>query len=264
MKSVDPHASGLGLKWYVYFTHIHPWIQIYFLITAIKDYISTDVGLVCFVLELIFELVLFFKAINKSPNLLGFIKAYLIVSFCKNIVYTSAIPLYEGSGLSSGEIAAAYLIFFILWYFVWYRVNIGYFRRRLVHSEPESSHTEYKSDNQKGNYIFETPEDVAAYSEGMHFKCEKCGTYYRVISKKCNVCQAKDHICAIKIKKASKTGAGDDLSNDIRTSEKIHTPNLTQMPQASENHPNFCAECGAKLSEGNKFCANCGAKVVNT
>ena len=201
--------------WYFYFTKIRPWIQILLLFSALGDYLSDVIGLVCFSTELILELVLFFKSFNKSPSLLGFIKTYLIVNLFigfYNVIVSGYYEQYDDLLALSTT-----LISFIIWYFLWYRLNVGYFRRRLVQAEPEqyiNYYVTYPAETQ--SYEYNSPhssnvqtrlvpveskqqaEYAVNYSEEKqslksappHF-CTECGAKLSEGSKFCHNCGTK-------------------------------------------------------------------------
>ena len=137
----------LGMKWYTFFVKVRPWIVLAFTsliclgtLSSISTLLNYQVwGPVLFTLNLIsiisyvgkaaVQMMLFVSAKKKDKNLLGKIRIVLIFDICYIMYDTLMRNIYTGSEID--YITINLLMVLALGYFVWYRCNIKYFKKRF-------------------------------------------------------------------------------------------------------------------------------------
>lgn len=177
--------TQFGTKWFTFYTKVRPWLACFTLIYVLFDfamyttvYLSywwTILHLVFAVVQPILSIIVFVKSSGDYPALVRFIKGVLIFEIFA-FSFSSTMNQY----LSGNNFDILYLLFefflvLIIGYFVWYRLNMKYFNKRIV----------YISDSpvepSPNPIVHETPQILfcrkcgAKLSEGSNF-CNKCGT----------------------------------------------------------------------------------------
>ena len=148
-------VPGLGMRWYKFYAKIRPIIAcILFLLYAFAYFdtfavlmnftlvgpltaILTIIAIVSSIAYFILNVMLAVKASEYQADNLGaipdelfkFIRAFLIFETIYN-TYTYSLGQYYNYGKDFMSVAIATLLAALLYYFVWYRLNIRYFKRR--------------------------------------------------------------------------------------------------------------------------------------
>lgn len=195
--TVNQTPKKLGMKWFTFFTRVRPILTVIFTIifglASIESYkiiLNVDlVGVGLFVLSLIsvisyfvgalLQIVLFIKEKDENCSLLRWIRVVLIYDIANGAYGGVCQQLFQGNDIVIILIAAIIVVFFE--YFIWYRLNMKYFKKRLNRSV----------------YIHDAEEDILASQEGikeidMTYQkkkyCSKCGNIVDNETKKCSVC----------------------------------------------------------------------------
>jgi len=139
--------NNLGMKWYNFIVKVRPWIVLAFTslifvgtLNSISALLNYQVwGPVLFTLNLIsiisyvgnaaVQMMLFVSAKKKDKNLLGKIRFVLIFDICYIMYDTLMRNIYIGSEVN--YIVVNLLVVLALGYFIWYKLNIKYFKKRL-------------------------------------------------------------------------------------------------------------------------------------
>jgi hypothetical protein len=133
----------LGTKWFTFYTKVRPWlagISALMVLTnfcqAMHYYLSNIGILVAAIAQIagaILSVAVAVKAEEDYAGFVSFVKGALIFDII-NVAYQSASQQYYQNGYSIGTVAIVFLIILVLGYFVWYRPNINYFRKRILHT----------------------------------------------------------------------------------------------------------------------------------
>ena len=152
-----------GMKWYRFYVVVRPWLALTTALISVTAYgedfrilmdvelvgayyaIPTMVYVACLLAAAAANMVLFFKARESGgEDLFHFIKGLLIFE----VFYLPLDPvmsqLYGGRKLSG--CLGMMLICVVILYFVWYRLNIRYFRRRLLPEEGRANTQENRGE----------------------------------------------------------------------------------------------------------------------
>lgn len=256
----------LGTKWFTFYTKVRPWLVCLASIPFLKDFIQySDVYfaswwtilyfLSCFVPPIL-AIIIFIKSIGDYQEFVRLVKGVLLAeTFC--IAYQQGIQQY----LRSFEIGYAvinFLIILVLAYFLWYRLNIKYFEKRLnvitndyLEDDPNRI-TQCKSCGYQNKDYFDA--------------CPKCGKY------------AKQYIYLNENSSADKNNAEDtssfpDLDIDKMTpqeaaeylvAEQIHRTRTQESQEVREQGVAlYCTHCGKSLITNSNFCAYCGTQIYH-
>ena len=125
----------LGTKWFTFFTKVRPWFGCLSGFSVIADFMQYQeiytshwwlmVYLFIALFQCVLEIAVFVKSFGDYEKFVRFVKGVLIFEVI-SITYSSVMKWY----LNEGSLIAS-IIIFILMYFVWYRLNIKYFKKRI-------------------------------------------------------------------------------------------------------------------------------------
>ena len=163
------------------------------------------------------------KSKNDYGDFVRFTKGVLLFETI-NIAYSTSVNQY----LSNQVFGFAFVWFvfiFLAAFFLWYRLNVKYFEKRMLVETPPAPAMEAHIYNP-----FQTEAPSPAPNTKASF-CRKCGQTLTSNSLFCSDCGTKII---------------------------IDTPK-TNPP--STNEARFCRACGNNLPEGSTFCNKCGTKI---
>lgn len=245
------NRRSLGMKWYTFYVKVRPLLGLAIFISSIFTYgetylmlmninfvgaafaIPTIIYIVLDVAYIIANMILFFKERNEfGESLLGFIKKLLVFEVFY-IPYSSILgQYYEGQSIMVCMVVM--LIWIAISYFVWYRLNIKYFRKRLA--------PELVNSTANGKTLVESLETSDEIESQIQEILDGTNVEQRFFYPKQEPSTASSSVKRIVVRKAKST------SEPKLTSEK--------------NIPTFCRKCGIKLNEGSMFCHKCGTQVI--
>lgn len=132
--------TQMGTKWFTFYTKIRPCFAFFALvanffnfIVSMDSYITNFVILLCFIGNIancILCIIVAIKADKDYNSFVRFVKGLLIFEFLYYPIISGIQIYYVNVSLLSASISTAILI--ILLYFIWYRLNMNYFRKRIV------------------------------------------------------------------------------------------------------------------------------------
>lgn len=236
----NDNYGRLGMKWFNFFTKVRPWIN--FVICSLNvlsvfgyevnifDYelfgkivILNVIHILGYVASAILHLILFFKANGQNNEmLLKYIKALLIF----DIVfwgYGYIINQYY-AGMTLVEIIIIAIVLLILEYFIWYRLNMKYFKKRLTLAREIVSNQSLSFENKVqakpiGNYN--------VYGSDMSLQ-ESADTEEK------------------------------EVQTIIKPEIAIQSQTQTFNTKAEIGKVRFCSRCGGKIDNDTKKCTGCG------
>lgn len=235
----------LGMKWFKFFTKIRSWIGVVLgalfalsTIVQLADYfeygsfnslvVITIIQIICYAVSAVMSLFLalktddYEKSVISSEALFKYIKALLIFEVLYMEFSWVISKYYEGAEISLIVITS--IMCFLMEYFIWYRPNIKYFKRRLITTKMITNETEpsyriadddlYKS-KEYGNHIY--AKDIMLQTDG------------------------------------------DNTSHiPIQPEKPVETQYQTTTEQPTAGKVKFCSRCGGKIDNKTKKCTGCG------
>lgn len=141
--------TQMGTKWFTFYTKVRPWLALVFSLPAIVDFIQytnvyfSNVGLLLSFIANITQIILCIMVFKKSNDdyneFVKFVNGVLIFETC-NIAFQAAIQQIYVNKIDLMVAMVSVIIIGVLDYLIWYRLNIKYFRKRLiVQGSPENS-----------------------------------------------------------------------------------------------------------------------------
>lgn len=178
-----------GTKWFTFYTKVRPWLACIAALSVIVDFFQyVDVytsfwWLMLYFLgemaQVILAIMVFVKSRGDYQDFVRFVNGVLWFETI-NIAYSQGVRQYIRSGFDIVVALVVAAILFVLDFFIWYRLNIKYFRKRLLVSEYAVDNT-VVTQSYTANLIPEGAKTVfcrkcgAKLLDGARF-CDKCGT----------------------------------------------------------------------------------------
>lgn len=136
----------LGTKWFTFYTKVRPWLACLASLTVIVDFFQyMDVYLrlwwmllyfVTGVAQPVVAIMVFVKSKGNYEDFVRFVNGVLIFETI-NIAYQQGVQQYVKNFEFETALIVA-LIILILAYLLWYRLNVKYFKKRILREELEA------------------------------------------------------------------------------------------------------------------------------
>lgn len=133
--------TQLGTKWFTFFTKVRPWLSGISIFSVGADFIRyTDVYfshwwlLLYFIAKValtVLGIMVFIKSNGNYRAFVSFVNKYLIFEGFA-LTYTQAVEIYIEQSLNLVYGGVMFVIGAVFMLFVWYPLNIKYFRKRLI------------------------------------------------------------------------------------------------------------------------------------
>ncbi|MDD6678556.1 MAG: zinc-ribbon domain-containing protein [Firmicutes bacterium] len=130
----------LGTKWFTFYTKVRPWLACLMIFSTLGDFFQyPDVylsrwWLLLYLLGAIAQPILCIIVAVKSsrdyPDFVRFVKGVLLFETI-NMAYQQGVHQYLNSELQFGVAAIVFVVILVIGYFVWYRLNVKYFEKRI-------------------------------------------------------------------------------------------------------------------------------------
>lgn len=168
----------LGTKWFTFYTKVRPWLACLMIFSTLGDFFQyPDVylsrwWLLLYLLGAIAQPILCIIVAVKSsrdyPDFVRFVKGVLLFETI-NMAYQQGVQQYLNSELQFGVAAIVFVVILVIGYFVWYRLNVKYFEKRI--NVIETDYLEFDP-----NRITECK--FCGYRDKNFFNaCPQCGQY---------------------------------------------------------------------------------------
>ena len=178
---------SLGTKWFTFYTKIRPWFACLTTLIVVSDFLQYVEFYTSYwwmmlyfatsVIQVILAVMVFVKSKGDYIDFVRFVKAVLLFETI-SVAYDEGVQQYIQYGFEFGHAFIIALIIFLVGYFVWYRLNVKYFEKRIIT-------THYVADSyEKATYA---TEKIIMESNKISF-CRKCGEKLLDNSKFCQKC----------------------------------------------------------------------------
>ncbi len=250
--------QSLGTKWFTFYTKVRPWLALVSVFSIISDFMQyTDVYIsnwwlllyfIFVIVQPILCIMVFVKSSGNYIDFVHFVKGVLLFETI-NMSYQQGVQQYIRSVFDGGSAFVMFVIIFVIMFFVWYRLNVKYFEKRvLLHSGEAVSRFEC---------------DSCGYIDNISFKaCPKCGAYvYKQTTQTTNSKESKPIIA---------TNNSEPNIDDMTPQEaaeylvalQMKESHLAQSSAIPKDKVCFCRKCGERLVGDSRFCYKCGTEVV--
>ncbi len=139
----------LGTKWFIFYTKIRPWLVFFGSLKIVVDfcqytdvYLSTWWTLLYFVINMattVVAILVLAKSKGDYGNFVQFVKGALLFEVIA-LAYTGGAEEYLEE-FEIGSALAVSIVILVLGYFLWYRLNMKYFEKRILETVPNTDYT---------------------------------------------------------------------------------------------------------------------------
>lgn len=177
----------MGTKWYMFYTKVRPILAIIFSIPSIVDfvqYFDTYMSywwlLLDFILGIITVVLCIVVMLRSEDEYFGFVSFVKKVLFFEifQMSYEQGVQWYIQNEFDFGGAFIMFLIMFTIDYFIWYRLNVKYFEKRVLYPSFEPIGI------LKSEEVSTPVENTESHSQF----CRKCGARIVENSKFCSKC----------------------------------------------------------------------------
>lgn len=179
----------LGTKWFTFYTKVRPWFACISAFTVIADFMQYQevytsywwmmVYFLAALVQPVLCIIVFVKSQGDYEAFVRFIKGVLLFETI-NMAYEQAVQQYIQNEFNIDAPLVTGFIILLLGYFIWYRLNMKYFKKRLNVITNEYPHDDT-------NHMTEFKEEPIADTDRIRF-CRKCGEKLLDRSQFCRKC----------------------------------------------------------------------------
>lgn len=221
--SSETRNKNLGCKWFVFYSRVRPFSAIFFTIPCFIDffeYIDVYMSNLWLVLSfagtvtgVVLCVMVFIKSFGDYREFVRFTKGVLLFETI-DIPYQQCIIPYVHHDSDFAPSFIVFVIMLILFYFLWYRLNIKYFEKRISHLT---------------SLYPPKPQNPEPY-KSRFTECPEC-KYIAVFEKACPKC-------------------GFVLQTEVQESDVPTIPRILYCRKCGSKLPenvHFCTECGTEI-----------------
>lgn len=225
----------LGTKWFTFYTKVRPWLACISAFSVIADFILyreaytnywwMAVYFLAALAQPVLCIMVWVKSHGDYEDFVRFVKGVLLFETI-NMAYGQAVQRYIQNEFNIGVAIIVGVIILLLGYFIWYRLNMKYFKKRIKVIE--------------NDFLFDGPNRVVECmscgyrDENLFTTCPKCGKSVKrfvYLSDRSTVATDKIRFCR-------------------KCGEKII------------DGDKFCGKCGEKLIDSSQVCCKAGTEIV--
>lgn len=173
-------SPQLGTKWFTFYTKIRPWFAcVMFLPTLVDfiEYIDTYLSvwwmLLAFaasVAQCVLSIMVFIKSQGDYVEFVRFVKGVLLFETIA-VPYHQGVQQYINNDFDFGIALVVFIIILVLAFFLWYRLNVKYFEKRINTVDSISQSEVYSDETPESRYCTNCGNKLV---ENSNF-CGKCG-----------------------------------------------------------------------------------------
>lgn len=181
----------LGTKWFTFYTKVRPWLACLTAITVIADFMQYQeiytsywwmmVYFLAALVQPVLCIMVFVKSQGDYEDFVRFVKGVLWFETI-NMAYGQAVKQYIQNELNIGVALIVGAIILVLGYLIWYRLNMKYFKKRILVATNAYVPIEINT-----NQSVQQGEDLMADADRIRF-CRKCGEKLIDNSRFCRKC----------------------------------------------------------------------------
>ncbi len=181
----------LGTKWFTFYTKVRPWLACLTAITVIADFMQYQeiytsywwmmVYFLAALVQPVLCIMVFVKSQGDYEDFVRFVKGVLWFETI-NMAYGQAVKQYIQNELNIGVALIVGTIILVLGYLIWYRLNMKYFKKRILVAT-----NDYFPIETNANQYVQQSEDLMADADRIRF-CRKCGEKLIDNSRFCRKC----------------------------------------------------------------------------
>jgi uncharacterized paraquat-inducible protein A len=130
----------LGTKWFTFYTKVRPWFACLAVFSVIVDFMQyTDTYLnnwwlllyfILAIIQPILSVIVAIKSEGDYSDFVSFVKHVLLFEIFY-ISYQQGVQEYIRSEFKIGSALTTFIVIIVIGYFLWYRLNIKYFEKRI-------------------------------------------------------------------------------------------------------------------------------------
>ena len=173
--------SQYGTKWFTFYTKIRPWFACFMFLPTLVDfikYVDTYLSLwwmllafAASVAQCVLSIMVFIKSQGDYVEFVRFVKGVLLFETIA-VPYHQGVQQYINNDFDFGVALVVFIIIFVLTFFLWYRLNVKYFEKR-INAVTNISQTEaHLNEQNEVRYCTNCGNKLV---ENSNF-CGKCGT----------------------------------------------------------------------------------------
>ena len=168
----------LGTKWFTFYTKVRPWFGCLSALGVIADFTQYQevytsywwmmVYFLAALVQPVLSIMVFVKSRGNYEDFVRFVKGVLLFETF-NMAYGQAVNQYIQNELDIGVALVVGVIMLLLGYFIWYRLNMKYFKKRII---------DITNDYLPDDLERWTECKVCGYKEkDIFYECPQCGNY---------------------------------------------------------------------------------------
>ena len=196
--------TSRGTAWVTFYTKVRPWLVCITALTVVVDFFQYfDVYisrwwmllyLVGVIVQVVLVIMVFSKSRGDYRKFFQFVNGVLIFETVQ-MVYNMGIQTYVQSQFEMGQTLLSVVIASLMSFFIWYRLNIIYFRKRLISTSEYGATSNVSIQNYRP---YENLENIKTYPvetvvSNIDNKnvCPYCGAKLIEAALFCNICGRK-------------------------------------------------------------------------
>ena len=179
---------SLGTKWFTFYTKVRPWFTCLVSLSVVSDFLQyVDIytsywwmmlHLIAAIAQAVLGIMVFVRSRGDYIDFVRFVKGTLVFETV-SMAYDQGVQQYIQNGFDFGTAVISAVILLVIAYFIWYRLNIKYFTKRVIIPASYAANA-YES-------AAYTTQPVATEKVKTAF-CRKCGNKLPEGAKFCNQC----------------------------------------------------------------------------
>lgn len=205
----------LGTKWFTFYTKVRPWLACLSTLGVVGEFLQYTyvytaywwmmIYFIAAIIQAVLAVLVFVKSQGDYVDFVRFVKGVLVFETI-TIAYAQGVKQYAENNFNLGIAIFVTVIILLIGYFVWYRLNIKYFEKRIngitndyLEDDPNRL-TECKTCGYRSAEYFDACPNCGKYSKryvylneanthtAQFLYCRKCGEKLLDDSNFCNKC----------------------------------------------------------------------------